>query len=563
MKAPFEYEFKGLGKLSTEVPEDIDTSKWSFIFNYVESQTDGQWLIKDNKLFPVIEGKTATASLIKTIPQDNGNLGTSLRYIVTSVIWTPSIVKEDIKPFQSIPDRVYEFIAPYICYTIQDDASRHLILKKPGKGNQWKQVADPIGHLQATPKKKKKYIERLDEQLKAIQMEGCRWGVKTLKGLTEQVYLNFTDCWVEYELAEKIKDDRRFYQPIQGFTNDSEVACENYFPLDNLEAHCKGSLATWEKFEKQMPAWAIKTWRAAIYGIYDAKNRSRQVIYIQDEGLSGKTIVANALATMGGDGFYASMDTDGLKSQFWGWDICGARLILLPDTANPKILMTDKVKRITGGDIIRVEQKGQNSFNYRPNSRLIITTNKFPEIDVSKRNQLSRVLFFPLSPFDKSGGTISVEEFEHGLKAEFWDYLLLCKEAYEELCPNCGDIEMPEEMIEVLRTKCIFSESEDMEDVFSCLTTGEGKELTNAELKAVMVYVEHIELTKAGKFEEFKRNVLTQFKNIESHRTATARTLKGVGLASWLDFRDGEVFKKKTSTINEEKKAKVTIEEED
>ena len=104
-------------------------------------------------------------------------------------------------------------------------------------------------------------------------------------------------------------------EDVQQFSNDVEEMKYKFFDLKTLR---KGEHKHWSIFESQVYEGDRSTWRAFVYGIYVAKSRSRQVLWMVDPGDSGKTTVLNALGRFGGDHFTSSPKMKQLEDKHWG-----------------------------------------------------------------------------------------------------------------------------------------------------------------------------------------------------------------------------------------------------
>ncbi len=586
MSQVFSREFREFGKMATQVQDVVDPHAWEIIFHEVEG-LQGVWCREKNKIYPSIGGARGTGKLAKHLkakfPSDGGLLTAQLTYLL-QVTWESEACLAEAITLAAIQPEIYELLSPWVGYTKYPDGPR-LPIVRTSLHNTWRVSHDVIGDLQSLIVDEEAgttAIDFLGAELQRLQKSGAtRWGVISkfdAEGRSVRYLLSFTEAYERCEkladrMSKKLMDDMRFFKKLVPFTNDPEQAAENYFPLHELGQLKTGSCEHWLRFETQIPPWGVETFRAAIYGIYDDRNKSRQILYLQDKGYSGKSNVANALFEVGGRGFGAAVSKEAIGNQFWGSKVYGKRFIHIPDSGNTKWSMTDKIKQLSGGDYIDVEAKGKPSFSYKPNVRLAITTNELPEINTSADNQVSRILLFPLTPnrdpefvksfaaLDGNGKVrynpdgkpelIGDANFERKLVSEIWDYLAICKPAYEKLCPNNSDLPRPKEMIEFINKSC----RTDMVGTMSALLdeyleVDEGKRISHKALQAVIAYAGLQEKEWEKQFREIKRELLNTYRGAvtDGGCSHSQRWINGIGLKPPFGW-DGQKISKRSEAV--------------
>lgn len=252
---------------------------------------------------------------------------------------------------------------------------------------------------------------------------------------------------------------------IVPFTNDPRKYNLAFFDpatLDDLE---KVEPLDWLGFESQIPDDLKRVFRAFIYSIFVPENRSRQILILQDTGQTGKSTVLNALQkflnTKIRPNLAQSVSQGSLDDKFWGSKVYDKRLLVFGDSANEYLVKKDKIKQLTGGDFIPVEHKGQASFSFQPNAKIIVGTNTPVEVSNLKESEWSRVILIPLGEQDQEykkkyivqdeGGNKSIvghKEAENWFYEQLPSYLLLCKPSFDELCPTGANIILPPNYLE-------------------------------------------------------------------------------------------------------------------
>ena len=264
-----------------------------------------------------------------------------------------------------------------------------------------------------------------------------------------------------------------------------------------------------------MPEGYRETWRAQFFGVFNDKNRSRQITLLVDQGQTGKSSVFRAIMKVAGGKFVSSQSKDSAGNQFWASSVYGARLVLFPDTGNTKVSMMTKIKQLTGGDPIPVEFKNQTPFPWVPNVRIWTSTNILPEIDTLLKHQRSRMLVFPLTAVSDPeilkefcdhhidpDGTVVIHCDSYGdpinlgwnyddvLAGEFWSYLALCESSYLKLCKNNQDVPVPPAMEAFIAGGCRPDSTTALDALLTHLIEySRGSRISNKELKVLCAHV--------------------------------------------------------------------------
>lgn len=246
------------------------------------------------------------------------------------------------------------------------------------------------------------------------------------------------------------------------------IPCINYLDLDGFleeQPH-----PTWNFYLKRYTKDEGDVLKAFIYSIFDAENKGRQLLYIYDNGFSGKSAMINAIAAGLGDGLVAALQKDSLNNQFGLAKVWDKRLCTIDDNKNRMIIRSEKMHMMLGGGRGEIEQKGRNSFSAKFNLKIIVAGNVLPEIDSAATHEISRLIL--LSPkvnddilqqiaaknadgsirYDSYGKPVLIGDasFSDRLAEELPAFLSTCKSVYDILCPTRSNIILPDSVRDVL-----------------------------------------------------------------------------------------------------------------
>jgi hypothetical protein len=246
--------------------------------------------------------------------------------------------------------------------------------------------------------------------------------------------------FLEHEYL-RFRQDRRFMLPAQpvGISNDPNEATFFYFDTNRPT---EGPHPVWDSWSKQMWGGDKKLFMAWVYSVFVAENHGRQCLWLTDEGLSGKTTVANVLSKLFSTGFTAVSHGAVDRPWFFG-QVFGKRGVIYSDNKNPLLLMQEKIHALLGGDNVMIERKHEQCFSGQVYAKLLVFSNVNPEVNVNRLHETSRIIHIHLNantegPHILDGVAVGDNSFEKGLTDEIWFFLYDCKKAYAELCPtNC------------------------------------------------------------------------------------------------------------------------------
>ena len=253
------------------------------------------------------------------------------------------------------------------------------------------------------------------------------------------------------------------------YTNDPSEPALCYIDLETI---CEdGPCPTWDKYLARYTADEGMVIAAFIWGILDAGNGGRQMLYIYDpKGFSAKSAMLNCIIECLGEHMCIAIQKDSLNNQFSLAKVWDKRLVTYADNKNTKLLMSEKMHMMTGHDYADIEMKGKNSFHAKLQCKVIASGNAVLEIHPDARHEVTRAIivkprmtdelyreFCALNPDgsvkrrpDGEPVILGDPTFEKNLKKEFRRFLTRCRESYRKLCPTRSDIQLPASMYDEL-----------------------------------------------------------------------------------------------------------------
>lgn len=309
----------------------------------------------------------------------------------------------------------------------------------------------------------------------------------------------------------------------------------------------------WADFFSKYTSDETEIFLARIWGVVYAKNRSRQAIWIYDpHGYSGKSAFIKAMMKILGENLVGVIQKDSLGNQFGMAKIWDKRLVVYPDCKNTKFMHTEKAHQITGGDPADIENKGEKSFTVVMEASLIIASNEMPDIDPSKKHEMSRTILLKPKMTDKVLQKIAVKDADGNYVRDLYGaikttgdegfvsrlvesaptMLINAYQAYKRLCPRDADFNVPDSVLaNAYAIDTVENTSSDIifNDIFEL---GEGYFLSNADaLNAYMSYCKsHSNFNNKASNQEFGnfKAFMTKNKGLEPTRLNDAARTRGL-----------------------------------
>lgn len=324
------------------------------------------------------------------------------------------------------------------------------------------------------------------------------------------------------------------YQPLPYTDSNSDDYAFIKLDLKNLvqEGECQiWDLALKERFDTEEEAEVFK---AAIWQVYNPKNRSRQLIYLYDpHGRSGKSAMLRAAFSPIKEAQFA-VQKNSLNNNFGFAKVWNKQLVTIGDNKNRMLLKSQIIHTMTGGDEADVEYKGKNSFMAAFKGHVWANGNVMLDIDTDAEHEVSRLVLFKINKpesaksilyqTDENGEIIRTIEgtpllgegdpsWEDKLVAELPYFLFKCKISYAKYCPHDSDLILPMSMQNRIQQECVelnkqifdafFDESVEFDKTYS---------VSDSDLRSVWTTWKELNLNKF----EVQRNELT-FANLAEH----------------------------------------------
>lgn len=351
---------------------------------------------------------------------------------------------------------------------------------------------------------------------------------------------------------------RLLTSPVE-ITDDEKIPAFFYFNYNDLT---DGPTDAWDDWMEIFPAYARPVFRAWFASVFDPKNKGRQCFWLQDQGYTGKSSMIRAVTRFMGQRSVAAISKDSMSNQFGYATIYGRRLVVYGDNKNPKLLHDSKVHSILGGDVVSIERKNVQAFSAAVHAKMLIGANVLPEVDLSAKSEISRVLiacltqpsdrmmkrYCKIDPITKEilrqadGTPIFIGgNLEDRLYSQIEAFLLKCLPDYSELCPNRMDIAVPRPMYDAIMTRCPSPEFLSMEKfVFEELSFGADKRCAPHDLAEA--YGEYEKTHRSSVFDYSRlKNFLTTRYGAEDYIENGKRWIKGVAIEHQMSSEDLEV----------------------
>lgn len=329
-----------------------------------------------------------------------------------------------------------------------------------------------------------------------------------------------------------------YIDPPKSISNDPTEPCFNYIDLEGKAKEAEGGeTEAWGRFLKKMTPEEGDVFKAFIWSIFDARNHGRQILYLYDDGYSGKSAVMKAIQEALGKRLCGALQKDSLSDKHGFAKVWDKRLVTIGDNKNKHLHQSEKMKMLTGSDMADVDRKNRDAFSWMMNAKVMVASNDPLEVNLRERNERTRVLPIKINftiaqmieeniiamdddgnpKFDKYGEPIFVgdgTDWPSRLRDQFWAFMASCRPAYESLCPRHTDIIMPDICLDNLET---FSNDlmDDYQSIFDRICVVDNLAFTrSSELKCAFQrsVSEIFDKDPSLKYEGFKEFLHTHYK---------------------------------------------------
>lgn len=182
----------------------------------------------------------------------------------------------------------------------------------------------------------------------------------------------------------------------------------------------------------------------------------QQYLYLYGEGGNGKGSITRLFQRIFGDQYHAESSTQ-KPNQFWMSGLVNKRLVVFSETNNSKIVMSEAIKTITGGDPVRVEEKGGRIGTGLLRCKLIIVSNFSPTLSSGTADQ-RRIILCEIAPTGR--------EPEAGYEEKLWaeaPYIVgVCKNYFLEYSNFCSTLPVERDLSDL----ATLESEQELSDIF-------------------------------------------------------------------------------------------------
>lgn len=184
----------------------------------------------------------------------------------------------------------------------------------------------------------------------------------------------------------------------------------------------------------------VKQMRAWIWSLFEEDAYTQQLLWLQGGGGDGKGSVMRALHKVFGQLSVVQNDFPSENNKHWAWGYKNKRFIGISDARKNTRLDSSVIKSLTGGDPLNVDPKGGEPYMMMNKGKVMVASNYLPIQDGTEAELRRPIIVSVRKPVGKRRSNYDNELFE-----ELPFELYKCKLAYQELCPDNGEIEVDPE----------------------------------------------------------------------------------------------------------------------
>lgn len=220
-----------------------------------------------------------------------------------------------------------------------------------------------------------------------------------------------------------------------------------------------GTYPAWEEFLGRLSD--RDAFMAFVWSCFEMKSRSRQFVWLRGDGQDGKSTVVSVLTDLFGNAGHALNDAVVRGGErFVLKPMRGKRFLGYADCKNTKFGMTGMIRNITSGDYVPLEGKGADQVMGRLRVKLMVASNPKPEM-TNQRSDQSRFIYIEVG----ASQNINDPTWESRITRELPAFLWACRELYEKVCGDHGDIPVNQRTKE-LRGEAAETFEEEWQDIF-------------------------------------------------------------------------------------------------
>lgn len=181
-------------------------------------------------------------------------------------------------------------------------------------------------------------------------------------------------------------------------------------------------------------AEALMAW---IGGLTLPGTNRQQYVYLYGEGGEGKGALSRFLHQLLARSYHS--ENDAKRNQFWTSGLVGKRLVVFPDFDDPRFPDSGLFKSLTGGDPVRVEEKGKQPFTIPLVCLFLFMSNGLPGLSEGEATR-RRAILCGMQPLPEGTAVQSDAAYGARLWSEGAAWLAKCRKKWHELAGKTGRI---------------------------------------------------------------------------------------------------------------------------
>ena len=317
----------------------------------------------------------------------------------------------------------------------------------------------------------KNFIQIPQDNMIHIYTNDCN----RIKYLTHTEERNFTNRMLNHLKYTLKLDDRLLDDPIAFREFADTCIIQNVIPVAkeyskiankdseyglayyNLDALTEAPTIAWDSFIGQVVPEYREIFMAWLYGLFLRDNRCRQVCWLHGAGKSGKTTVANVISEIlrqSHPDLVSTLEHRFYCDKFTMASFESSILIIVSDSKERRLIASDMVKSITGGDNATIRGMSKAKKSAQIYSKILVTSNYMPSVDVKQVHELSRILYIPIDAALSQKVVADWNpklDWTQCLTNEFWYFIAKCKKYYyKHINDDRHNINPPESMVDLL-----------------------------------------------------------------------------------------------------------------
>ncbi len=174
--------------------------------------------------------------------------------------------------------------------------------------------------------------------------------------------------------------------------------------------------------------------RSFIGSLFFQQSDLQQYVWIFGMGQNGKGALSRFLRKAL-NGAYTAQMVPSPNDKFWTSGLIGARLVVFPDCNNKSFVASGLFKSLTGGDPVKIEQKGQQPYTTELKAKYMFLSNERPHLS-SEKADTRRAIYCEMDMIQCDPRP----DYEDELWAEGGRFLAKCFSTYQRSCPDHGQI---------------------------------------------------------------------------------------------------------------------------